>query len=99
VPVRSSPTSVESCAAANPFGHPCQDEFVHGGDDQIADRIHAAAPKVAAVLQGIRARTAATTRMLLVDYAAILPESGLGCWPQDPFAFADVPCLRAKESS
>jgi hypothetical protein len=88
---------LESCATANPFGHPCQDKFVKGGDDQISDRINAAAPKVAAVLQGIRARTSATTKILLVNYAAILPDTGFGCWPQDPFAFADVPYLRAKE--
>ena len=88
---------LESCATANPFGHPCQSKFVQGGDDQISDRINATAPKVAAVLQGIRARTSATTKILLVNYAAILPDTGFGCWPQDPFAFADVPYLRAKE--
>ena len=87
---------LESCASATPFGHPCQDKFDSGGDDQISDRIKAAAPKVAAVLQGIHTRSPGA-RVLLVNYAAILPESGFGCWPQDPFAWADVPYLRAKE--
>jgi hypothetical protein len=35
--------------------------------------------------------------VLVVDYAAILPSSGSGCWPQAPFACADVPYLRARE--
>ena len=87
---------LESCATANPFGHPCQDKFVVNGDDQISDRINAAAPKVAAVIQGIHTRSP-HARVLVVNYAAILPATGFGCWPQAPFAFADVPYLRAKE--
>jgi lysophospholipase L1-like esterase len=87
---------LESCATANPFGHPCKDKFDAGGNDQIAARIAAAAPKVAAVLQGIHSRSP-DARVLLVNYAAILPETGYGCWPTVPFAFQDVPYLRAKE--
>ena len=87
---------LESCATANPFGHPCKDKFDSGGNDQIAARIAAAAPKVAAVLQGIHSRSP-NARVLLVNYAAILPETGFGCWPTVPFAFQDVPYLRAKE--
>jgi hypothetical protein len=87
---------LESCATANPFGHPCKDKFDSGGNDQIAARIAAAAPKVAAVLQGIHTRSP-TARVLLVNYAAILPETGVGCWPTVPFAFQDVPYLRDKE--
>jgi hypothetical protein len=87
---------LESCATANPFGHPCKDKFDSGGNDQIAARIAAAAPKVAAVLQGIHSRSP-SARVLLVNYAAILPEAGFGCWPTVPFAFQDVPYLRQKE--
>lgn len=87
---------LESCATANPFGHPCKDKFDAGGNDQIAARIAAAAPKVAAVLQGIHSRSP-SARVLLVNYAAILPETGIGCWPTVPFAFQDVPYLRQKE--
>jgi hypothetical protein len=87
---------IEHCATVNPFGHPCQDTYVHGTDDQISDRINAAAPKVAAVLSGIHARSPGA-RVFVVDYAAILPETGFGCWPTVPLAFADVPYLRAKE--
>jgi len=54
------------------------------------------APKVAAVLQGIHARSP-IAEVVVVDYLALLPESGFGCWPQVPFAYRDVPYLRAKE--
>jgi len=87
---------LENCVTYNPFAHPCKDRYDAGGTDQISARIAAAAPKVAAVLSGIKARSA-SARILVVDYAAILPESGSGCWPQVPLAYADVPYLRAKE--
>jgi len=35
----------------------------------------------------------------VVNYAAILPETGSGCWPQVPIAFADVPYLRSVEKN
>jgi lysophospholipase L1-like esterase len=85
-----------TCATGNPNGTPCQDHYVVGGDDQISDRIVATAPKVAAVLQGIHTRSP-TAVVVVVAYLAILPETGPGCWPQVPFAYADVPYLRAKE--
>src|SRR3954466_12484011 len=87
---------IENCATYNPFGHPCQDHYVVNGDDQIADRINATAPKVAAVLQGIHQRSPAA-RVLVVNYAAVLPDTGFGCFPQMPLAYQDVPYLRAKE--
>ena len=46
--------------------------------------------------QGIRAKSP-SARILLVNYAAILPETGSGCWPQVPLAYADVPYLRTKQ--
>src|SRR3954451_17304307 len=87
---------IENCASASPFGHPCQDKYVVNGDDTIADRIAATAPKVAAVLQGIHAR-APQAHVFVVDYAAILPETGSGCWPTVPLAWDDVPYLRSVE--
>lgn len=87
---------IQGCASASPFGHPCRDRYTAGGVDQIDARIAATAPKVAQVLRGIRAR-APQARVLVVDYAAILPDSGYGCWPQVPVAWADVPYLRGKE--
>jgi hypothetical protein len=87
---------LENCVTYNPFSHPCQDRYVVNGRDEISARIAATGPKVAAVLAGIKSRSAAA-RVLVVNYAAILPETGRGCWPQVPLAYADVPYLRAKE--
>jgi lysophospholipase L1-like esterase len=87
---------LENCVTYNPFSPPCQDRYVVNGHDEISARIVATAPKVADVLAGIKSRSAAA-RVLVVNYAAILPESGRGCWPQVPLAYADVPYLRAKE--
>jgi hypothetical protein len=87
---------IEHCSSPSPLGTPCQDHYVVNGDDQISDRINAVAPKVAAVLQGIRQRSP-KARVFVVDYLDILPVSGTGCWPQMPVTPGDVPYLRAKE--
>ncbi|HEV7846787.1 MAG TPA: SGNH/GDSL hydrolase family protein [Thermoleophilaceae bacterium] len=84
------------CSSTSPEGTPCQDRFVHDGRDEISERIQATAPLVAAVLQGIHARSP-KARVLLVNYAAILPDTGPGCWPQVPITEGDVPYVRAKE--
>jgi lysophospholipase L1-like esterase len=89
---------LENCATANPFAHPCRDKYVVNGHDTLADKIDATAPKVATVLQGIHARSPGA-RVFVVDYAAILPETGSGCWPQVPIAFSDVPYLRSVEKN
>ena len=86
----------ESCTTLNPFSSPCQDKYDSGGTDQISQRIQATAPKVAAVLQGIHSRSP-SARVFVLNYAAIFPETGNGCWPQMPVAYADVPYLRAKQ--
>src|SRR5215208_1351416 len=88
---------VDACTTASPFGHPCRDRYAPNwpdGPDVLADRIAATAPKVAAVLQGIHARSP-QARVLVVGYAAILPHTGYGCWPQVAIAWEDVPYLRA----
>ena len=85
-----------SCITINPFSTPCKDKYDSGGKDQIAERIAATAPKVAAVLQGIHTRSPAA-KVFVVNYAAIFPETGSGCWPQMPISFSDAPYLRATE--
>jgi hypothetical protein len=85
-----------SCITINPFSTPCKDKYTAGGKDQIAERIAATAPKVAAVLQGIHTRSP-SAKVFVVNYAAIFPETGFGCWPQMPIGFGDVPYLRSKE--
>jgi len=84
------------CTSTTNEGTPCQDRYVHDGRDEISERIQATAPKVAAVLQGIHARSP-KARVLVVNYAAILPDQGPGCWPQIPITDGDVPYVRAKE--
>jgi GDSL-like lipase/acylhydrolase family protein len=89
---------LQNCVTYNPFAHPCQDRYGTGANDQINARIAATAPKVAAAIQGIHQRSP-SAKVLVVNYAAILPESGRGCWPQVPLAYADVPYLRAKQKA
>jgi lysophospholipase L1-like esterase len=89
---------LQNCATANPFAHPCRDRYVVNGHDTLADKIAATAPKVAAVLQGIHTRSP-HARVFVVNYAAILPETGSGCWPQVPIAFSDVSYLRSVEKN
>jgi hypothetical protein len=48
------------------------------------------------VLQGIHSRSP-QARVYVVNYPAIFPETGVGCWPQMPVSFKDAPYLRAKE--
>ncbi|HYH54043.1 MAG TPA: SGNH/GDSL hydrolase family protein [Solirubrobacterales bacterium] len=86
----------QSCITLNPFSHPCLDKYSPGGVDQLKARIDATAPKVAAVLQGIKA-LAPSAQVYVVNYPAIFPESGFGCWPQMPIGFQDVPYLRSTE--
>ena len=51
---------------------------------------------MAAVLQGIHSRSPAA-KIYVVNYPAIFPETGNGCWPQMPVSFSDAPYLRATE--
>ncbi len=48
---------IENCITYNPFSSPCKEKYDAGGHDQLAERIANAAPKVAAVLQGIHPRS------------------------------------------
>jgi len=86
----------QSCITLNPFSHPCLDKYDAGGVDQLKARIEATAPKVAAVLAGIKARSP-SAKIYVVNYPAIFPETGFGCWPQMPIGFQDVPYLRSTE--
>ena len=86
----------EDCMSDSPEGTPCQDRYVVNGRDEISERIQATAPLVAAVFDGIKARSP-KARILFVNYAAILPHTGPGCWPQMPITEGDVPYVRAKQ--
>jgi hypothetical protein len=84
------------CTSTSNTGTPCQDRYVHDGRDEISERIQATAPLVAAALEGIHKRSR-HARVLVVNYAAILPDSGPGCYPQMPITDGDVPYVRAKQ--
>jgi lysophospholipase L1-like esterase len=77
----------------NPFGAPCMARFGDRLDQRIADT----APKVDAVLEGIRQRSP-QARILVVGYLRLLPASR-GCWPLVPLARGDVPWLDDIEQS
>jgi lysophospholipase L1-like esterase len=86
----------EDCVSLSPFGSPCKNQYTAGGVDEISRRIAETAPKVDAVLDGIRARSP-QTRILVVNYSALFPRTGNGCYPQMPVARGDVAYLRAKQ--
>jgi lysophospholipase L1-like esterase len=89
----------EDCIETTPAnaGHPCMDKYVVNGVDEVSRRIAETAPKIASVLQGIRARSP-EAKILVVNYPAIFPHTGTrGCWPQMPVANGDVVWLRSKQ--
>lgn len=91
----------ETCAEDsfdNPFGSPCKQHYTSGGTDQLAASIQATAPKVAAVLAGIRQRSP-QARVLVVGYPDQLPLGSTGCWPVVPISNGDVVYLRGVEQS
>ena len=86
---------IANCVARSvllPVTSPCQAHYTRQGDE-LGARIAATAPKVAAVLAGIRERAPAA-RILVVGYPVILPADGPGCWPLMPIAVGDVAWLR-----
>lgn len=90
---------IANCVARSlllPVGAPCQAHYTRQGDE-LGARIEATAPKVAAVLAGIRER-APVARILVVGYPVILPADGPGCWPLMPIAVGDVAWLRAVQA-
>jgi lysophospholipase L1-like esterase len=89
---------VQNCATLNPFGTPCRNDYVRNGQDELRNRIQATAPRVGAVIRGIRARSP-QARIFVIGYPAILPENNFGCWPIMPLTFTDVGYLRGVEKA
>jgi lysophospholipase L1-like esterase len=89
-------TTCAELSVSDPTGNPCQQHYTAGGTDQLAASINALAPKIAAVLSGIRARARHAT-VVLVGYLRILPPT-IGCWPVVPIAAGDVPYLTSVEN-
>lgn len=90
-------TRCATLSITNPFGNPCQRHYTAGGSDELQAAIAATAPKIDAVLAGIRSR-APHARIVVVGYLRILPPAG-GCWPLVPIAAGDVPWLNTIEHS
>ena len=87
----------QDCFVTQPSsGSPCKDKYTAGGQDEVSRRIAETAPKVAGVLRGIASRSP-RARTYVVNYSAIFPHEGPGCYPQMPVAEGDVPWLRAKQ--
>jgi lysophospholipase L1-like esterase len=86
----------QDCITINPFGNPCKKKYIVNGVDTISQRITQTAPKVDAVFDGIRAR-APLARIFVLNYPAIFPETGSGCFPQMPISWTDAPFLRSKQ--
>jgi len=75
--------------ATAPQGHACRDYYTAGGHDRVREKIDQAAPKVAAVLQGIHQRAPAA-RVAIVGYPAVVPTDGTGCYPTVPLSPDDI---------
>jgi lysophospholipase L1-like esterase len=76
----------------SPTGSACMDQYTVNGVNQISQLINETAPKLAAVYQGIHARSP-HARVLAVGYPAVLPVNGTGCWPLTPISPDDVSFL------
>ncbi|MGW3560597.1 SGNH/GDSL hydrolase family protein [Streptomyces sp. NPDC000963] len=74
-------------------GSPCKSSYTWTGTDRLAATVDAAAPKIAATLDGIRQR-APHARILVTGYPAILPDDGTNCPRVATVAKGDAPWLR-----
>jgi lysophospholipase L1-like esterase len=79
----------------SPTGSACRNHYTVGGIDEISQLIEQSAPKLAAVYQGIHARSP-LARILAVGYPAVLPVDGTGCWPLTPLSPEDVSFLASE---
>ncbi len=76
-----------------PTGTACRSSFATpGGGDRLVDKIAAAAPKIAATLQGIHQRSP-QARVLIVGYPDVAPTNGKGCYPLVPLSDDDITYL------
>ncbi|GAA0655186.1 SGNH/GDSL hydrolase family protein [Kitasatospora atroaurantiaca] len=91
-------------AVVNPLGTPCHDVYGHGhwdwnhwaweyGEDDLVNRIDAAAPQLADALQRIHAK-ALNAKILVVGYPSVLPDNEWDCLGRQPVTVGDVAYLR-----
>jgi lysophospholipase L1-like esterase len=82
----------EECAKLDiirPTGSACKNHYAAAGGDPNTAAVNAAGPKVAAVLQGIHARSP-QARVVIVGYPDGLPVNGSNCWPVVPLSSGDI---------
>jgi lysophospholipase L1-like esterase len=82
----------EKCAQlglTDPMGSSCRNYWAPGGNDQVAAKIEATKPKIAAVLQGIHQRSP-SAGVAIVGYPDVLPDNGESCWPMVPLSPDDI---------
>ena len=83
------------CVALTPTsGSPCRDRYNSTGVDRALARVVETGPKVGQVVRDIKAR-APQAKLLVLNYPAIFPHTGGGCYPLLPVADGDVPWLRS----
>jgi lysophospholipase L1-like esterase len=85
----------ESCLnlLPQPFGTSCKDENTAGGRDVYGERVAAVGPRVAAVLDGIHARSP-SARVFVVGYTTYLKPNG--CYPRVQVWGKDANYIQAK---
>lgn len=91
-------TDVESCIGlpVDLPGMGCKAKFTKGGIDEVSEAIAATAPKIAAVIAGIKQRSP-HARILLVNYLDGVPLDGRGCWGlRAPMASSDMAWFASK---
>ena len=81
----------ENCVNLDPTATPCKDRYTEGGVDQVAQRVDAIAPQVAAVLDGIHQRSP-QARVLVTGYGLYIKPGG--CWPAQPVLAVDADYLQ-----
>jgi lysophospholipase L1-like esterase len=83
--------TAEDCVNLDPFATPCKDRLTAGGVDQVAQRVDAAGPRIAAVLDGIHQRSP-HARVLVTGYGLYIKPHG--CWPTQPVLPVDADYLQ-----
>lgn len=81
----------EDCVNLDPTATPCKDRYTQGGVDQVAQRVDAAGPRIAAVLDGIHQRSP-HARVLVTGYGLYIKPHG--CWPVQPVLPVDADYLQ-----
>ncbi|MEW2625048.1 SGNH/GDSL hydrolase family protein [Streptomyces sp. NPDC048106] len=80
----------------DPAGNPCERSYEASGQDALALAVQQTAPKITQVLRAVHER-APHARVVVVGYPDLMPDDGVGCFPQVPFAQGDFAYLRDTE--